>query len=172
MIRAATGRTISHIIGHLADQSAPAILSHRLRHIPGLKDQLRLSSRQEVIARTSSALGAQFLTVADQFEANESGQQFTQLRRVNSENQPKADPTREKATHLLDGYHAVAIGDKTSLRLSNHEFTFVKEGADLRIKPANGLLLNDTPIELPQVIYAGDRITIGSDSLLAITLVQ
>ena len=49
---------------------------------------------------------------------------------------------------------------------------FVKEGADLSIQPANGLLLNDTPIESPQVIYAGDRITIGSDSLLAITVVQ
>ena len=150
----------------------PAILSHRLGQIPGLADQLRLSSRQEVIVRTSSALGAQFLAVADQFEANESGQQFTQLRRVNSENQPKAVLTREKATHLLDGYHALAIGEKTSHRLSNHGFTFVKEGADLSIQPANGLLLNDTPIESPQVIYAGDRITIGSDSLLAITLVQ
>ena len=172
MIRAATGRTISHIIGHLADESAPAILSHRLGQIPGLADQLRLSSRQEVIVRTSSTLGAQFLAVADQLEANESGQQFTQLRRVNSENQPKAIPTREKATHLLDGYHAIAIGEKTSPRLSNHGFIFVKEGADLTVQPANGLLLNDTPIESPQVIYAGDRITIGSDSLLAITLVQ
>jgi len=172
MIRAATGRTISHIIGHLADQSVPAILSHRLGQIPGLADQLRISSRQAVIVRSSPALGAQFLAVADQFEANESGQQFTQLRRVNSENQPRAVPTREKATHLLDGYHAIAIGEKTSPRLSNHGFTFVKEGADLSIQPANGLLLNDTPIETPQVIYAGDRITIGSDSLLAITVVQ
>ena len=60
----------------------------------------------------------------------------------------------------------------SSPRLSNHGFTFVKEGADLSIQPANGLLLNDTPIESPQVIYAGDRITIGSDSLLAITLVH
>jgi len=172
MIRAATGRTITHILGHLAEDSVPTILSHRLGKIPGLADQLRLSSRQEVIFRTFPALGAQFLAVADQFVTSESGQQFAQLRRVNSENQPKAVLTREKATHLLDGYHALAIGEKTSHRLSNHGFTFVKEGADLSIQPANGLLLNDTPIESPQVIYAGDRITIGSDSLLAITLVQ
>ena len=172
MIRAATGRTITHILGHLAEDSVPTILSHRLGKIPGLADQLSLSSRQEVIFRTLPALGVQFLAVADQFETSESGQRFTRLKRANSENQPQAVPTRAKATHLLDEYHAIAIGEKTPPRLSNRGFTFAKEGAELRIQPVKGLLLNDVPIESSQVIYAGDHITLGSVSLLAITLVQ
>ena len=103
MIRAATGRTITHILGHLAEDSVPTILSHRLGKIPGLADQLRLSSRQEVIFRTFPALGAQFLAVADQFVTSESGQQFAQLRRVNSENQPEAfRQGKRRPTYSMD----------------------------------------------------------------------
>jgi len=175
MLRVATGRMLSQVTEAVRGANTDIVINHRLHQIPGVIEQLRLGTQFKIEALTRTELIEAFtLSIgALDGENQDPGQRITSLRDSKASNPvhhgPIEDPSPVLATHLLENGIAVPINPASASWPAHwSELRFVEEPKGLALAPAQGLWVNEHPLNAPTGLQAGDEIRVGSLFISAI----
>jgi hypothetical protein len=165
-------------------ETASLLLSHRFAGFPGLKDSLGLINNIELIQLASNQSLSSAYTLADKIIPQNGAISHIISLPVSRkhENQRQTAPDTSRATHLLLGDHATAIGK--SFQLSRDNSNGLKSGSSnpictifprgnslfMDIHIADAFLVNGEVPDQGNPLKPGDAITIGDQTITIISV--
>lgn len=165
-------------------ETASLLLSHRFTGFPGLKDSLGLINNIELIELAGNQSLSSAYTLADKIIPKNGAISHIISLPISRqrENRRQAAPDTSRATHLLMGDHATAIGKSFQLSrdnsnglksdLNNPICTIFPRGNSLfmDIHMANAFLVNGEVADQGNPLKPGDVITIGDQTITLISV--
>ena len=163
-------------------ETASLLLSHRFAGFPGLKDSLGLINNVELIELAENQSLSSAYTLADKIIPQNGAISHIISLPVSRqrENRRQTAPVTSRATHLLVGDHATAIGKSFQLSRDNSNdlqsgdpvCTLFPRGNHLfmDIHIANAFLVNGEVADEKSPLKPGDVITIGDQTITLISV--
>jgi hypothetical protein len=166
--------------------AARLYVSHRFEGFPGLQESLDLLTGCEVIQLPSNAVAEGILAHVDEIRTSDSTLTFvTNLAAIEGdEQQPQTALSDAAPTHVLFRNQALPIGDGIKIagelsekRWTDHDnphCTVYRNGREVLLENhrPSGTLVNDKSVKDQVTLSSGDQITIGTEQLHLITVLD